>query len=192
MILGLIPARGGSKRIPKKNVKNFCGKPIIAYAIENLKKTKIFDDIIVSTDDIEIQKISKKYGALSPYLRSKKNSSDFATTMDVILEVLEEQKMTGKKYDYVCCMYPCTPLLSQEIIHKSLTILKQNNYDLVFPIIKYSFPIQRAVKINNLNRIEMINPEYLTSRSQDLPETFHDAGQFYYSAFSHGATSLPH
>ena len=178
--LAIIPARGGSKRIPKKNIKDFLGKPIIAYAIQNAIDSQIFDEVMVSTDDKDIEKIALNYGANVPFKRSEKNSNDFATTIDVITEVLSSYKKNGKNFKYACCIYPCTPLLNKENLKNSYSLLKRDNLDCVFPIIRYGFPIQRAVKINNNGLVEMLHPVYLNTRSQDLEPTFHDAGQFYF------------
>ncbi len=178
--LAIIPARGGSKRIPKKNIKLFLGKPIIAYSIERAIESNLFDDIIVSTDDIEIAKIAKDYGAKVPYFRSEINSSDFATTFDVIEEVINEQHIRNQDYENVCCIYPCAPLISKELIINAFEVMKLNNFDTVFPVVKYGNQIQRALRLND-NRIEMFYPQFKTTRSQDLEIAFYDAGQFYWS-----------
>jgi N-acylneuraminate cytidylyltransferase len=177
--LAIIPARGGSKRIPRKNIKYFLGKPIIAYAIENAINSQLFDEIMVSTDDEVIAEIAISYGAKVPFKRSEKNSSDSATTIDVIKEVIFSYEKLGRQFEYASCIYPCTPLLSIEKLKESFYLLKKNNLDCVFPIIKYGFPIQRAVRLNDKGLIEMFQPEHLTTRSQDLENSFHDAGQFY-------------
>ena len=177
--LAIIPARGGSKRISRKNIKDFLGKPIIAYAIENAINSQLFDEIMVSTDDEVIAEIALGYGAKVPFKRSKKNSSDSATTIDVIKEVIFSYEKLGRQFEYASCIYPCTPLLSKEKLKESFYLLKKNNLDCVFPIIKYGFPIQRAVRLNDKGLIEMFQPEHLITRSQDLEDSFHDAGQFY-------------
>jgi N-acylneuraminate cytidylyltransferase len=177
--LAIIPARGGSKRIPKKNIKEFLGKPIIAYAIETAINSKLFDEVIVSTDDHEIAKIALNYGAKVPFIRSEKNANDFATTIDVIKEVILSYENLGRKFEYASCIYPCTPLLSKERLEESFYLLEENNLDCVFPVIKYGFPIQRSVRLNDKGLLEMLQPEHLTTRSQDLEPFFHDAGQFY-------------
>ena len=178
--LAIIPARGGSKRIPKKNIKLFLGKPIIAYSIEIAIESNLFDDIIVSTDDIEIANIAKDYGAQVPFFRSEINSSDFATTFDVIEEVVNEQHLRNQVYENVCCIYPCAPLMRKEFIVNALEIMKQNNFDTVFPVVQYGNQIQRALKLND-NRIEMFYPQFQTTRSQDLENAFYDPGQFYWA-----------
>jgi pseudaminic acid cytidylyltransferase len=178
--LAIIPARGGSKRIPKKNIKLFLGKPIIAYSIEIAIESNLFDDIIVSTDDIEIAEIAKEYGAKVPFFRSEINSSDFATTFDVIEEVINEQHLRNKVYENVCCIYPCAPLISKEVIINAFEVMRLNNFDTVFPVVKYGNQIQRALRLND-NRIEMFYPQFQTTRSQDLEIAFYDPGQFYWS-----------
>lgn len=177
--LCIIPARGGSKRIPKKNIKVFLGKPIIAYSIEAALKSQLFDEVMVSTDDIEIAEIAKKYGAKVPFMRSKKNSDDFATTYDVIEEVLLKYKEIGVEFINSCCIYSCAPFVTSTKIKESYNVLIKCNYDTVFPVMQFSFPIQRALKIKN-EKIQMFNPEHLTTRSQDLEKSYHDAGQFYW------------
>ena len=177
--LAIIPARGGSKRIPKKNIKFFLGKPIIAYAIETAINSKLFDEVMVSTDDHEIAEIAVSYGAKVPFIRSEKNADDFATTIDVIKEVISSYEKLERKFKYASCIYPCTPLLSKQRLSESFYLLEKNNLDCVFPIIRYGFPIQRAVRLNDKVLIEMFQPEHLITRSQDLEPSFHDAGQFY-------------
>ncbi len=177
--LCIIPARGGSKRIPRKNIKPFLGKPIIAYSIEAALKSNLFDEVMVSTDDTEIAEIAKKHGAKVPFMRSKKNSDDFATTMDVLQEVMESYKMRGQLFENVCCIYPCAPLLTVENLLEAFDKLTKNNKKTVFPIIEFSFPIQRALKLEDSN-LSFDQPEFALSRSQDLPKRYHDAGQFYF------------
>tara|TARA_B100000963_G_scaffold361969_2_gene401433 strand:- start:3596 stop:4282 length:687 start_codon:yes stop_codon:yes gene_type:complete len=176
--IAIIPARGGSKRIPKKNIRNFLGKPIITYAIDVAIGSKIFDEVIVSTDSEEIAAIARDSGAKVPFMRSQKNSDDYATTFEVIEEVILKYREKNDYFDYGCCIYPCTPLLKEENIIKSFDKLIENDYDLVFPIVKYSFPIQRALKTTH-GLAMMIQPEHITTRSQDLEDSYHDVGQFY-------------
>lgn len=177
--LCIIPARGGSKRIPRKNIKLFLGKPIIAYSIEAAIKSKLFDNVMVSTDDNEIAEVAKKYGAKVPFIRSKKNSDDFATTYDVIEEVILEYKKQGVEFNNGCCIYSCAPFVTSSKIKEAYGTLTENKFDVVFPVMPFSFPIQRALKLNE-EKVEMFNPEYLTTRSQDLEKSYHDAGQFYW------------
>lgn len=176
--LCIIPARGGSKRIPRKNIKYFLGKPIIAYSIQAALDSLLFDEVMVSTDDSEIAKIAVKYGAKVPFKRSDKNSDDFATTFDVIEEVIISYKNEGREFDNVCCLYACAPFVTKELILESFQKLKSNNFDTVFPVIPYSFPIQRAL-IEKNGKIFMIKENNLQSRTQDLEKTYHDVGQFY-------------
>ena len=178
--LAIIPARGGSKRILKKNIKSFLGKPIIAYSIESAINSNLFDEIMVSTDDREIAEIAIRYGAKVPFFRSTKNSDDYATTIDVIEEVIKEYDAIDNFFDYICCIYPCAPLLNIDNLKNSFSKLESNDYDCVFPIVRFSFPIQRAVKINEAGRVAMFQPQYMQTRSQDLEVSFHDVGQFYF------------
>jgi N-acylneuraminate cytidylyltransferase len=177
--LAIIPARGGSKRIPRKNIKPFLGKPIIAYSIEAALKSNLFDEVMVSTDDKEIAEIAKSYGARVPFLRSENNADDFATTVDVIQEVLKEYKSNGKVFDYFTCIYPTAPFVSSSLLIKAFKKLIAENLDCVFSVLKYGFPIQRALTINNEDKVEMIDASNMNVRSQDLEPSFHDAGQFY-------------
>lgn len=178
--LCIIPARGGSKRIPKKNIKSFLDKPIISYSIETALLSGLFDEIMVSTDDEEIAEIAISFGATVPFFRSEKNSNDYATTIDVITEVINEYKKLGKEFEYTCCIYPCAPLLSKTRLIESFEELLSFKLDCVFPIVRFGFPIQRAVKIYNGNLIKMFQPKFMQTRSQDLEPSFHDAGQFYF------------
>tara|TARA_B100001142_G_scaffold263431_1_gene266704 strand:- start:3226 stop:3912 length:687 start_codon:yes stop_codon:yes gene_type:complete len=175
----IIPARGNSKRIAKKNIKHFFGKPIIAYSIEAAIKSGLFDEVMVSTDNKEIAEIAKTYGAKIPFYRSKKNSDDFATTYDVIEEVIKKYKNEGKEFKNICCIYSCAPFVTESKLNLGFKKLIENTFDTVFPIIEYSFPIERAVKITN-GKITPLNAKYLDTRSQDLTKSYHDAGQFYW------------
>ena len=177
--IAIIPARGGSKRIPKKNIKDFLGKPIIAYSIETALKSGLFSEIMVSTDDKEIAETAMKYGAKVPFFRSKEKSNDFSGLAEVVIEVLEKYKESGQDFDNVCCILATAPFISKDDITESFTNLRKSNFDSIFPIVKYSFPIQRAMQFTN-NNIEMIWPENMIKRSQDLESSFHDAGLFYW------------
>ncbi len=178
--IAIIPARGGSKRIPRKNIKDFLGKPIIAYSIEAALESQLFDEVLVSTDDAEIAEIAKKYGAKVPFLRSSKNSDAYATTFDVIKEVIDWYSDSGFHFELACCIYPTAPFVSKEKLDEALKLLKENSYDSVFPVMPFSFPIQRALRLNMNNKISMIQPEQMLTRSQDLELSYHDAGQFYW------------
>jgi pseudaminic acid cytidylyltransferase len=175
----IIPARGGSKRIPRKNIKPFLGKPIIAYSIQAALDSNLFDEVMVSTEDAEIAEIAKYYGATVPFLRSAKNSDDFATTYDVIEEVIQTYKTQGIEYDNLCCIYSCAPFVTPKILTRAYTQLLKKSFDTVFPIIPYGFPIQRALRKDE-EKVSMLLEENLNARSQDLEDTFHDAGQFYW------------
>ena len=177
--LAIIPARGGSKRILRKNIKLFLGKPIIAYSIEAALKSKLFDEVMVSTDDEEIKEIALKYGAKVPFLRSETNANDFATTAAVINEVLEVYKTRNKLFKYCICIYPTAPFVSSNLLIKAFKKLKKDKLDAVFSVLKYGFPIQRAMKINKEDKVEMVDVSKMNIRSQDLESSFHDAGQFY-------------
>ena len=178
--IAIIPARGGSKRIPQKNIKSFLGKPIISYVIKAALKSNLFETVMVSTDCNEIKKIALSYGAEVPFLRSKKNSDDYATTIEVLEEVINRYKEIGKNFEYGCCLYPTAPFTNPNSLRFFLRKLKEKNYDCIFPILEYSHPIQRSLKLVEGNRIEMVNPENLVTRSQDLEKRYHDAGQFYW------------
>ncbi|QXP73886.1 pseudaminic acid cytidylyltransferase [Tenacibaculum sp. HL-MS23] len=179
--IAIIPARGGSKRIPKKNIKTFLGEPIIAYSIEAAINSNLFDEVIVSTDDDEIAKIAKQYGATIPFKRSKKNSNDFATTFDVINEVLNWYKKENTFIETACCIYATAPFVTSDLLINAHQQLVANNFDTVFPAIRFGFPIQRALKVLDENgKMEMFQPEHLNSRSQDLEVAYHDVGQFYF------------
>jgi len=178
--LCIIPARGGSKRIPRKNIKDFLGKPIIAYSIEIARTSNLFDEIVVSTDDEEIADISRKFGANVPFMRSSKNSNDFAVLADVVQEVLDYYKAMGKKIEFACCLLPTAPLIRLEYFMQSFELLKSSNFDSIRPIVKFSYPIQRAIKLSEASKVSFFYPEFAKSRSQDLEEAYHDAGQFYW------------
>lgn len=177
--LAIIPARGGSKRIPRKNCKDFLGKPIIAYSIENAMRSYLFDEVMVSTDDEEIASIARQYGAKVPFMRSLENSNDYATTIDVINEVLEQYRVIDLDFDNVCCIYPTAPLLQISDLVKGLDKLINGNYISVFPIAAFSYPIWRGLELVD-EKVKMVWPEYLNSRSQDLKSIYHDAGQWYW------------
>ena len=177
--LALIPDRGGSKRIPRKNIKEFNGKPIIAYSIEAALNSGLFDEVMVSTDDKEIAEVAKKYGASVPFLRSKKNSDDFATTYEVLKEVIDAFSEIEKYFDNICCIYPCAPFVTKEKLKLTFEKLKLGNFDTVIPIVPFSFPIQRSFVAKN-NKLSYKFPEFEKSRSQDLEKIYHDAGQFYW------------
>ena len=177
--IAIIPARGGSKRIPHKNIKLFLGKPIIAYSIEAALNSDLFTEVMVSTDSEEIVDIAKQYGASVPFLRSEKTSDDYATLADVIDEVKREYVLIEKSFDLICCILPTASLITVENLIKGYELLLKEDADSVRPIVQFSYPIQRAVKACGY-KIEMFYPEYRDARSQDLEKAFHDAGQFYW------------
>jgi pseudaminic acid cytidylyltransferase len=175
--LCIIPARGGSKRIPKKNIKPFHGKPIIAYSIDVALKSGLFKEIMVSTDCEEIKRISQMYGAEVPFLRSEVNSNDFATTVDVVNEVVKAYRKMGQTFDKICVLYPCAPFVSESDLMRAKHLLEQ--YDCVIPVVRFDFPPLRSFEISE-SKLRYKWPEYEKSRSQDLEELFHDAGQWYF------------
>ena len=177
--LAIITARGGSKRIPRKNIKEFCNKPIIAYSIEAALKSGCFSTVMCSTDDEEIAAIAKQYGAEVPFYRSPETSNDYATTADVLKVVIAEYEKRGITFDYFCCLYPTAPFVSPEKIRYGYDMMIEKNANGAMPVVQFSYPIQRALKIDD-NKISMIQPEHLKSRSQDLMKTYHDAGQYYW------------
>lgn len=177
--LAVITARGGSKRIPRKNVKDFCGKPIIKYSIEAALKSNLFDEVMVSTDDKEIADISVESGASVPFMRSEKTSNDYATTRDVLIEVLEKYKEIGKEYDYLVCLYPTNPFITSNKIEEALNILIKEQCEEVVPVVRFSFPPQRAYIMDESKSLKYKWEEYKDTRSQDLQAFYHDAGQFY-------------
>lgn len=178
--VAIITARGGSKRIPRKNIKDFLGKPIIAYSIEAALKSGLFDDVMVSTDDEEIAEIAKNFGASVPFMRSAKNSDDFSGTTDVIIEVIEQLSSIGLVYENGCCIYPTAPFITNDSLQSSYEVMIKNNFDTVFPVCQFSFPILRSLQIDENQRVSMIWPENRKIRSQDMKPCYHDAGQFYW------------
>lgn len=177
----IIPARGGSKRIPRKNIKDFLGKPIIAYSIEAALSSGIFDEVMVSTDDKEIAEVALKYGAKVPFLRSEVTSNDFATTADVINEVVDWYKSHGKEFEVICCIYATAPFVTVDKLREASDIVNNGAFDSAFTCTAFSYPVLRGLVIDDNGRIAMRWPEYKTARSQDLPTLYHDAGQFYFA-----------
>jgi len=180
MIVAIIPARGGSKRIPRKNIKDFHGKPIIAYAIEAAIESGIFSRIIVSTDDEEIAQIAKYHGAEVPFLRSDKNADDYATTSSVLLEVLEQLSSIGESYKTACCIYPTSPLIDSKDLKSANEQFTTKEFDVLLSCVAYSFPIQRSFHLNDSNMVELNQPDAIHQRSQDLVKNYHDAGALYF------------
>lgn len=175
--LAIITARGGSKRIPRKNIKEFCGKPILWYSIEAAKTAGVFDEIMVSTDDEEIAQIARECGAVVPFYRSESTANDFASTDDVIMEVLKTYRERGEYFDEFCCIYPTAPFLTGERLKSAMELLQEA--DSVMPVVPFSYPPQRGLIVNKNGYVERQFPEYATARSQDLQKIYHDCGQFY-------------
>lgn len=176
--IAIITARGGSKRIPKKNIKDFCGKPIIAYSIEAAISSELFDEVMVSTDSEEIAGIAKKYGASVPFMRSAETSNDYATTNDVLMEVFNEYEKRGQEFDIAVCIYPTAPFVTADKLKRAIDMVEKDGADAVTPVVQFSFPPQRAFIIRD-NALEYQYPENASARSQDLEPIYHDCGQFY-------------
>lgn len=176
--IAIITARGGSKRIPRKNIREFCGKPILAYSIEAAIEAGLFDTVMVSTEDEEIAGIARRYGAEVPFYRSERTAGDFATTNDVLLEVLEEYGKRGEHYDLGCCIYPTAPFVTAEKLKNAMKQLEDSGADTLIPVVGFSYPPQRALVVKE-GRLIFEYPQYMDSRSQDLEPHYHDVGQFY-------------
>ena len=191
MNICVIPARGGSKRIPRKNIKEFNGKPIIAYSIETALKSNCFEKVIVSTDDAEIAEVAKKYGAKVPFVRPDELSNDYAGTIPVIKHAIEWMEDNINPIEHVCCLYATAPFIQSQTISKAYQQLKDLRADYCFSVTSFSFPIQRAIKIVQDNKVNMFYPENFNIRSQDLEEAYHDAGQFYWGKAQAFKDELP-
>lgn len=201
MKLAVIPARGGSKRIPRKNIKPFCGKPMIAWSIEAALQTACFDQVIVSTDDSEIAQIAREHGAQVPFIRPANLADDHTGTIPVIQHAIQWSQTQGHTLSQVCCLYATAPFVSVDDLRRGLAVLTDTASDYAFSVTSYPFPIQRAIRLTAEQRVEMFNPEYFNTRSQDLEEAWHDAGQFYWGRaeawlagkpiFSHTAVAVP-
>ena len=180
MNIAVIPARGGSKRIPRKNIKPFCGKPMIAWSIEAARASACFDHIVVSTDDAEIAAVAREYGAAVPFIRPAELADDHTGTIPVIRHAIEWFIGQGEAVEQVCCIYATAPFVGAEDIQRGGQMLEETGSDYAFSVTSYAFPIQRAIRITERGRIAMFNPEHFNTRSQDLEEAYHDAGQFYW------------
>jgi pseudaminic acid cytidylyltransferase len=178
--IAIIPARGGSKRIPRKNLRPLGGVPVISYAINVALKSKLFERVFVTTDDQEIANLSINLGAEVPYLRNADLSDDYATTIDVISDFVVQLQQQGELYEYACCIYPVTPFLQVERLKEAYEIIQTNSWDYVFPAIEFSTPVERGFKKNHFGVIEFKYPEFEATRTQDIEKTFHDSGQFYF------------
>lgn len=191
--IAIITARGGSKRIPRKNIKPFCGKPIIAYSIEAALQSGLFEEVMVSTDDEEIARTAREYGAKVPFMRSSESAGDYASTDDVLLEVLTAYQGQGRVFDTFCCLYPTAPFVTARKLQTAMGFLEKA--DSVMPVVAFSFPPQRCVVINEAGELRMKWPEHAKTRSQDLEPYYHDCGQFYCCRtepfLQYGTTDLP-
>lgn len=180
MRVAVIPARGGSKRIPRKNIKIFCGKPMIAWSIEAAQQSGCFDQVIVSTDDAEIAAIARQYGAQVPFMRPAALSDDHTGTIPVIHHAVEWMREQGDEPTEICCLYATAPFVTSADIQQGLHTLLAEQADYAFSVTSYAFPIQRALRLSADGRVDMFHPAHFTTRSQDLEEAWHDAGQFYW------------
>lgn len=178
--IAIIPARGGSKRIPRKNVKEFCGKPIIAWSIEAAKASGCFDRIIVSTDDSEIADVAREWGAAVPFRRPAELADDYTGTLPVVRHAVEWLGAHENPVDYACCLYATAPFVSPQDLRKGWELIRYASCSYAFSVTSYAFPIQRAIRITESGSVAMFSPEHLNARSQDLEEAWHDAGQFYW------------
>ena len=176
--VAIITARGGSKRIPRKNVKEFLGKPILLYSIEAALNSGIFEEVMVATEDEEIAKVAREAGASVPFMRGEENANDFATTTDVLLEVLDAYEKQGRHFEFGCCIYPTAPFVTAQKLNDSMTKLEQSDADTLIPVVPFSFPPQRGMVIRE-DKLQFVQPEHALTRSQDLEHWYHDAGQFY-------------
>lgn len=184
MALAVIPARGGSKRILRKNIREFCGKPMLAWSIEAAKQSNLFDRIVVSTDDAEIGEVARAWGALTPFVRPADLADDLTPTVPVVAHAVRAVGELGWRYKHVCCIYPCAPFLQRDDLRSALKLAKKRDADFVFPVTDYPHPIQRAMRQLAIGRMQFVYPEYELTRTQDLEKTFHDAGQFYWGKAS--------
>ena len=182
MNVAVIPARGGSKRIPRKNIRKFSGKPIIAYSIEKALLSDLFGKVIVSTDDDEINSIAKQFGAECPFKRPAQLSNDYAGTTEVIAHAIKWMENQGWTLNGVCCIYPTAPLLDVELLKISYDIFIKGKWDYVFSATEYVYPVERSFKVLDKRGLKLLIPENYNRRSQDLTPTFHDAGQFYWGS----------
>lgn len=180
MRYAVIPARGASKRIPRKNVRDFLGKPIIAYAIETLSCSGLFDHIVVSTDDPEISEVSRSHGAAVPFVRPAELSDDHASTDAVVIHAVEQVQALFGSAEAACCVYPANPLLTIEQLRQGLDLMAETGASSAFPVVRYEFPIEQALILEDGLRPRFRAPELVEARSQDLPVHYHDAGMFYW------------
>lgn len=191
MRLAVIPARGGSKRIPRKNIKSFAGRPMIAWSIEAVLRSGCFDRVIVSTDDAEIAEVAQSHGAEVPFVRPPELSDDHTGTIPVIAHAIDWQNTYGTQATHVCCIYATAPFVQANDLQRGLQVLQSTGADYAFSVTSYAFPIQRAIRITAEQRVEMFQPEHFGTRSQDLEEAWHDAGQFYWGNADAWLTGKP-
>ena len=184
--LCIIPARGGSKRIPRKNIKPFMGKPIITYSIEAALKSGLFDEVMVSTDNVEFAEVAKQFGAAVPFFRSEKTANDYAGLTDVIDEVVSTYKERGVLFDNYCCLLSTAPFVNSNLLKQSYELFIEKKFDTLRPIVRFDYPIQRAYRMDEDNVVSFMQPEYLNTRSQDLEKAYHDAGLFYWGTCAVG------
>ena len=189
--IAIIPARGGSKRIPRKNIKEFFGKPLIAYSIEIALSSGLFSKVVVSTDDEEIAKVAKEYGAEVPFMRSAELSDDFATSGDVVKDAIKKLQEMEEEFKYVCTIYATAPLLEESYLKEGYEQLKNSDARMAFSATSMPFPIQRTFKITKDGRCKMFTPEHFSTRSQDLEEAYQDAGQFYWERVDAQVKDIP-
>lgn len=180
MKLAVIPARGGSKRIPRKNIKPFCGRPMIAWSIQAALDSRCFDRVVVSTDDEEIAQVAHEHGADVPFMRPPELSDDFTGTVPVIAHATRWFQQHGELPQMVCCIYATAPFIMTADLQRGLEVMESAKAEYAFSVTSYAFPIQRAIRIKENGRVEMFQPEHFNTRSQDLEEAYHDAGQFYW------------
>lgn len=177
--VAIITARGGSKRIPRKNIKDFCGKPIIAYSIETAIQSRLFDEVMVSTEDEEIAEVARHFGAQVPFMRTRKKSDDYTGSEDVVKEVIDMYEKGGKSFEDVCCIYPTAPLISTSILSQAYKRFKEEKAEALLPVVKFSYPPQRSLVDRN-GYLSFKWPDFANSRSQDLESLYHDVGAFYF------------
>lgn len=187
--LAIVPARGGSKRIPRKNIKPFMGKPILAYSIEAALNSGLFEEVMVSTDDEEIARIARQYGAKVPFMRTEQTANDYASLNDVVQEVLANYKTLGYSFDNFCCILSTAPFIKPDDLANAYDTLMSSSFDTIRPVVKFSYPIQRAFRIDDKGAVSWFFPEYANCRSQDLTAAYHDAGLFYWGKVISGLDS---
>ena len=191
MKIAVIPARGGSKRIPRKNIRMFCGKPIIAYSISAAQQTGLFDQVVVSTDEEEIASVAREFGATTPFVRPKELADDFTGTNAVVKHAVAWFNAQSNDVTHACCLYATAPLVQARFISEGYEALSGSDAAFAFSVTSYAFPIQRAVRVTPEGRVDAIYPEHRMTRSQDLEHAYHDAGQFYWGTARAFLEDLP-